>query len=160
VAAAQAEPLDAGREARLYVRGLVAPFEGTLLSVRPTEVRIATPDGEMRIAPAQVVRSEVLGNRGNARRGAVVGLGVGLGVGVAWVVGSTAACEPGPTGACGIPEDRGEELRLAIPAVAGAALGALVGSQVRSNRWVQGFFPQVGASADRSLGLAWRIPVA
>jgi len=157
-AAAQGEPLEPGRVARLFVRGLVAPLEGTLLAVGPEQVRIDSPDGELAVPREQVIRTEVLGSSGNTVRGAVIGLGVGLATGIVLIVQSKDECETSFDGTCGIPSNPNEVALLSIPALSGAALGALIGSQIRSSRWVPGFFP-VAAAPGPGLGMAWRVPL-
>ena len=158
-ASAQAEPLTAGRQARIYVGGLVAPLDGTLLSVGRTEIRIRTADGELVVAPQQVTRAEVLGSRGNTLRGGLIGLGAGLAVGVALVIESGRSCRPTATVPCGLPDDRNEEWLLVLPSVVGAGVGALVGSRVRSSRWVPGFLPEAGLPAPGRFGFSWSLPL-
>jgi hypothetical protein len=140
------------------VRGLVAPLEGTLLAVGPEQVRIDSPDGELAVPREQVTRAEVLGSSGNTVRGGVIGLGVGLATGIVLLVQSTDECEPSFDNTCGIPPDPNEVALLSVPALAGAAVGALVGSQIRSARWVPAFFA-VAAPAGPALGMAWRLPL-
>ena len=140
------------------MRGLVAPLEGTLLSVGPEQIHIDSPDGELAVPREQVTRSEVLGSRGNALRGAAVGLGVGLATGIVLLIQSKDECEPSFDTPCGIPSDPNEVALLSLPALAGAGVGALIGSQIRSSRWVPGFFP-VAAAAGPGLGMAWRVPL-
>jgi hypothetical protein len=158
-AAAQAEPLAVGRQARLFVRGLVAPLEGTLLTVEPREIRIRTAGGEMAVAPDVLTRSEVLGRRGNTLRGGLIGLGAGLALGVALVIESRDSCRPTATSPCGLPRDRSEEWLLAVPALGGVAVGALVGSRIRSSRWVPGFLPDWLPGTPGQLGFSWRLPL-
>lgn len=98
---AQAEPLEPGREVRLFVRGVAAPFEGTLTSATPEALEVTLLDGSsFTIAPAQLELSQVLTTRRNVLRGAIVGGGVGLGVGVAWVITDDEIASPsgGPGG--------------------------------------------------------------
>ncbi len=155
---AQGEPLREGRTARLHVRGLVAPVEGTVVAVEPDGVRIATNQGELRLGMAQIERPEVLGSRGNTRRGAVIGFGVGLAVGVILVVQAKDDCVPQALQVCGPEGDRFQERRLAIPPVVGAALGAVIGSRIRTPTWVPAFIPLVDRPDGLALGLAWRLP--
>jgi len=155
---AQGEPLAPGRMARLFVRGLVAPLEGTLVEVGPERTRIDTPDGVLAVSNTQVERSEVLGSRANTLRGAVIGLGVGLGVGVGLVIHSKDDCQPTVQEPCTVPGEGNEEWRLAIPGLAGAAVGALVGSQIRTSAWVPGFYPG-GAVGSPGVGMVWRVPL-
>ncbi|HUF76332.1 MAG TPA: hypothetical protein VMM35_08640 [Longimicrobiales bacterium] len=156
--AAQGEPLAVGSEARLYVRGLIAPLEGTLLSLDTAQIRIRTVEGDLGVAPELVTRSEVRGSRGNALRGGLIGLGAGVATGVALVIASRTTCDPTPVTPCGVPDDRSEEWLLVAPALAGAGAGALIGSLFRSGRWVPAFIPAIPPSSGRGVGLSWRLP--
>jgi hypothetical protein len=152
---AQAEPLETGREVRLFVRGVAGSFEGVLTGVRADAVTLVLRDGSFfTLQTRQVERSEVLGMRRNTTRGALVGLGVGLGVGIALAVTSRDACD----GFCADPGDHFDEWQLVWPALAGAAGGALVGRLIRTPRWVPGFLP--GSTPDGGgVALRWSLPV-
>jgi hypothetical protein len=155
---AQTEALAPGREVRLFVRGVIAPFEGTLTSARPDALTLTLLDGsEFTISPAQLQRSEVLSSRTNARWGAMAGGGIGLGIGVFLVIQARNDCDRDAYGVCDEFGTHFDEWRLVIPSVAGIAAGALVGHFIRSPTWVPGFVS--GASDGAGLGLAWAIPV-
>ncbi len=154
---AQAEPLEPGREVRLYVRGVAAIFEGTLTALSADALAITLRDGNsFTFSPEQLERSQVRATRPNALRGALVGTGVGLGVGVALVISlRDDPCAGGGGGelgftVCGAPFDG---FKLVAPAVAGFFAGGLVGGFIRTPRWVPGFLPTAaGAPGDFAFG--------
>lgn len=154
---AQEEPLTAGREVRLYVRGVIRPFEGVLEEVGPNDLTLSTPDGSvLTIGREQIERSEVRGTRKNTWLGVGVGAGVGLGVGVWRVVKHRNDCGAGVGGFC----DHGNDpWRLAIPTVAGAGVGALVGSLIHTETWLPGYLPTVTGGGPAGLALAWTVPL-
>src|SRR5690606_18371686 len=138
-------------EARLYVRGSAEVFEGTLTSVSDASVAIARLDGAtFTFQTEQLERAEVRASRPNTLRGGIVGGGAGLVVGFVLL----------------LTEDRaGRELgegfdpwKLVLPPVGGAALGALVGRFVRTQRWAPAFVPLAGG-ASGDFALAWSISV-
>jgi len=154
---AQAEPLAAGREVRLYVRGVIRPFEGELQQVGAGDLALVTPDGSvLTIGLEQIERSEVRGTRKNTWLGAGVGAAFGLGVGIWRVVehrndcgiGSATFCDPGK-----------DPLRLAIPTVVGASAGALVGFFIHTDTWLAGYVPTLAGGGPAGMALAWTIPL-
>jgi hypothetical protein len=156
---AQAEPLAPGREVRLFVRGVAGSFDGRLTGLTPSALTLVQRDGSVfTLDPRQIDRAEVLGSRPNTRRGAVVGLGVGIGVGVWLAITSSPECQES-LGLCDNPGDRFNEWHLVIPAIAGAAAGAVVGRFVESPSWVPGFLPSV-PSAGGGFALLWTVSAA
>jgi hypothetical protein len=158
-ARAQTEPLAPGREARLFVRGAADVLEGTLTSLSPEALEIVLLDGSTFTVPAgQIERAEVLANRRNTVRGAIVGGGAGLGAGVVLVV--TKGADDAEAVSGGAPDDAfGDELqawKLIVPAVAGAAVGAFVGYSLRTPRWAPAFVP---ARSGGDFALAWTVAV-
>jgi hypothetical protein len=133
------------------VRGVAQIFEGTLTAVSPEALAITLRNGnDFTISPSQLERSEVLGSRRNTLRGAIVGGGVGLGTGVVLLVSN----DPPPAQATAPPGDRfGESFdawKLIVPPIAGTIVGAFVGYNIRTPRWVPGFLP--AASGDVAFG--------
>jgi hypothetical protein len=157
---AQAEALAPGRDVHLYVRGVIAPFEGTLTAVEPDGLTLTLLDGSVfTISPEQLHRSEVLGARRNLRRGGLIGGALGLAVGVGMVVGSRNDC-PGQTlGYCDTFGSSFRAWHLIVPPLAGAASGALVGHFIRTPRWVPGVLPQPSANGEVGLAIAWSAPL-
>ena len=158
---AQARPLEAGSEVRLFVRGVISPFEGVLLSADSDELTLSTENvGVLTMSPAQVERSEVLGPQRNTLRGALIGGGVGLGLGVGLVIASRDDCNRSqdPIGFCDAVGDAVQTAALIYTPVLGAGLGALVGYFVTTGRWFPGFLP-VARQGDAALGLGWTVPV-
>ena len=157
---AQAEALAPGRDVQLFVRGVIAPFEGRLTAVEPDGLTLTLLDGSVfTIAPAQLQRSFVLGSRRNVRRGGVIGGALGLAVGVGMLVGSRNTCTGQPSGYCDTFGDAFHAWHLIVPPLAGAAAGGLVGYFVQTPRWVPGFLSQPSADGDVGLGLAWSVPL-
>jgi hypothetical protein len=157
---AQAEPLEPGREVRLYVRGVANTFEGTLTAVSPEALGITLRDGSsFTFSPAQLERSEVRTSRPNTLRGAIVGGGVGLGVGVALVVtddeGGTGQLTTTPNDEFGVSFDA---WKLIVPPIGGAIVGAFAGRQIRTPRWAPGFMP-AGAAAPGDFAFGWSVPL-
>jgi hypothetical protein len=153
---AQAEPLAPGREVRLFVRGVAGSFDGRLTGLTPNALTLVQRDGSVfTLNPAQVDRSQVLGTRTNARRGALMGLGVGAGAGVWLAIASRNECLE-TSGFCDDPGDHFNEWHLVLPAVAGAAAGALVGHFIETPTWVPGFLP--GAPSSDGFALSWTLP--
>jgi len=152
-AQAQTEPLAPGREARLTVRGAADVLEGTLTSVSPASLDIALLDGSSFTVPVdQLEQVEVLADRRNTLRGAVLGGGVGLGVGVALVVGDRNDTSPTNDDEFGTTFD---VWKLIVPPMAGALLGALAGRVIRTPRWAPAFVPD--AADDGDFALAWAV---
>lgn len=134
----QGAPLTRGQEVRIFVTGVAGAFEGRLLGVNAQSVTVQVQNGTAFTLPTpQIQRAEVLGSRTNLRRGAIIGAGVGVGTGVAWAV-----------------VDRFEEWRLIVPALAGAAAGALVGNSIDSPQWLPGLLPN---PADGDFAFGWRM---
>jgi len=157
---AQAEALAPGRDVQLFVRGVIAPFEGTLTAVEPDGLTLTLLDGSVfTISPAQLQRSEVLGSRRNVRRGGVIGGALGLAVGVGMVVGSRNSCAGQPSGYCDAFGSTFHAWHLIVPPLTGTAAGALVGHFIETPRWVPGFLPQPSADGDFGFGLAWSVPL-
>ena len=156
---AQEEALTPGREVHLFIRGVIAPFEGTLTAVEPDGLTLTLLDGSVfTISPSQLQRSEVLGSRRNVRRGSFMGGALGLGVGVGWVVASRNDCPGQPSGYCDSFGNSFHTGHLIMPPLVGAAAGALVGYFIETPRWVPSFVPQPSADGDVGLGLAWSVP--
>jgi hypothetical protein len=155
---AQAEPLEPGREVRLFVRGVAGPFEGLLTSATREALGITLRDGrDFTFTPSQLERTEVLSSRRNTLRGAILGGAVGLGVGVFLVV--TDEGSPDPTAPGGGFRTEFDGWKLVVPPIAGTALGAFFGSSVRTPRWVPGLLPAAGAaSGDVAFGWSIRLP--
>jgi hypothetical protein len=155
---AQAEPLETGRDARLFVSGVAAAFEGTLTSVSADALAITLRDGAaFTFQASQLERAEVLSSRRNTLRGAIVGLGVGLGTGVGLVVSSGGAGDGEPVSGGAPDEAFGDEFqawKLIVPAVAGAVVGAFVGYSIRTPRWAPAFVPGA-AGAPGDFALTW-----
>jgi hypothetical protein len=152
-------PLAAGKEARLYIRGVIRPLEGRLDSVGPEAVTIIASDGaQLTLSPAQLERSELLGSRANPVLGAAMGGAVGLGVGVWRVVKSRNDCEVTPASFCAGSGTRHEGWLMAVPAAIGAAAGALVGTLIRSSEWLPAYVPTVSSNGDAGVGLTWGLP--
>ena len=157
---AQADALAPGRDVQLFVRGVVAPFEGTLTAVEPDGLTLTLLDGSVfTISPAQLQRSEVLASRRNARRGGVMGGALGLVVGVGLLVTSRNDCPGQPSGYCDTFGDTFRASRLIVPPLVGTAAGGLVGHFIETPRWVPGVLPQPSADGDVGLGLAWSLPL-
>ncbi len=157
---AQAEVLTPGREAHLFVRGVISPFEGTLTAVEPDGLTLTLLDGSVfTISPAQIQRSEVLGSRRNVRRGSFMGGALGLGVGVGLLVTSKNDCPGQLSGYCDSFGNSFHAWRLVVPPFVGAAAGALVGYSIKTARWVPCVLPQPSADGDVGLGLAWSVPL-
>ncbi len=155
---AQAEALAPGREVRLFVRGVIAPFEGTLTAAEPDGLTVTLLDGSVfTISPAQLQRSEVLGSRRNVRRGSFMGGALGLGVGVGWVVASRNDCPGQASGYCDSFGNSFHTGHLIVPPFVGAAAGALVGYFIETPRWIPGLLSQPSADGDVGLGLAWSV---
>jgi hypothetical protein len=147
-----------GREVRLFVRGVIIPFEGTLTSVGPDALTLTLLDGsEFTISPSQLARSDVLGRQRNHVWGGLLGAGVGIGVGLALVIAERNDCARTTSGFCDQIGDRVNEWHLVVPPLAGAATGALVGYLIQTPRWVPGFLP---SSPDGGAGFAirWSLP--
>ena len=154
---AQGEPLTRGQEVRIFVTGVAGAFEGRLIGVNPQSVTVQLENGTaFTLQTPQIQRAEVLGSRTNVRRGAVIGGGVGLAAGVAWAIASRDDCLDAG-GFCADPGDHFEEWKLVVPALAGAAAGALVGHYIQSPSWVPGLVP--GPTAGGGVGVGWRLPV-
>lgn len=152
---AQGEPLTAGREVRLYVRGVIRPFEGVLQEVATDDLTIASADGSvLTIGRAQIERSEVRGTRANTWLGAGVGAAFGAGVGIWRVVKHRNDCGAGGGGFCDYSND---PWRLAIPTVAGAGVGALVGWRIRTATWLPGYLPTVAGGGPGGLAFSWSL---
>lgn len=159
-ACAQAEALAPGRDVHLFVRGVIAPFEGTLTAVEPDGLTLTLLDGSVfTISPAQLQRSEVLGSRRNVRRGSLMGGALGLGVGVGLVVKSRKDCPGQPSGYCDSFGNNFHAWHLLVPPLAGAAAGGLVGHFIQTPRWVPGVMPLPSVDGDVGLGLAWSVPL-
>jgi hypothetical protein len=138
------------------VRGVASIFEGTLTATSAEALAITLRDGsDFTISPAQLERSEVLGNRRNTLRGAIVGGGAGLATGIVLLVTDGPASGQSTLA----PDDRfGESFdawKLIVPPIAGAVAGTLVGHQIRTPDWFPGFLP--GAGGDVAFG--WSAPV-
>lgn len=154
------EPLTPGREVRILVRGVAGAFEGRLLGVNPQSVTVALQNGTaFTLQTGQILRSEVLSSRTNMRRGAMLGGGVGIGAGVAWTISSRDDCrDAAGYSLCDDPGDHFDEWKLAVPALVGAAAGALVGHHIESPTWVPGVLPSPSTDGTVGLGLTWRLP--
>jgi hypothetical protein len=156
---AQAEPLEAGREARLYVRGVAMVLEGTLTSVSSDALQIGLRDGSsFTVSPSQLERADVLASRRNTVKGTVVGLGIGLAVGVALVVTASGAERGIAVSGDAAFGDELEAWELIVPSVAGASVGAFVGYSIRTMRWAPAVVPG-GAGTPGDFTLAWTVVV-
>jgi hypothetical protein len=155
---AQAEPLEPGREVRLFVRGVANTFEGTLTAVSAESLSITLRDGSsFTFSPGQLERSEVRTSRPNTLLGAIVGGGAGLGVGVALVVtdddGGTGSPTTAPDDEFGASVDA---WKLIVPPIGGAILGAFAGRQIRTPRWAPGLLA-TGAAAPGDFAFGWSV---
>jgi hypothetical protein len=154
---AQAEPLAVGREVRLFVRGVIAPLEGRLLSISRDELTISMADGAVfAISPEQLQRTQVLGTRRNTARGLFLGAALGFGAGIAWIVRSD--CPRDASGFCEVG-DSFNEWALVVPPVLGAGAGALAGYLIRTPRWAPGLLPQQSAAGGLAARLTWAVPI-
>ncbi|MEQ1856506.1 MAG: hypothetical protein ABL963_08550 [Longimicrobiales bacterium] len=159
VAYAQAEPLTSGREVRVFARGVAGSFDGILVSVTPNAITLRQRDGSIfTLQATQIQRAEVLGSRTNARRGGVIGGALGLAAGVGLAISSRGDCRDSG-GFCDDPGDHFNEWHLVVPAVAGAAAGALVGHFLHSPRWVPGVFVGATTAGGADFGFAWSLQV-
>ncbi|MGE0158820.1 MAG: hypothetical protein AB7T31_05360 [Gemmatimonadales bacterium] len=140
------------------MRGVASTFEGTLTSVAADALSITLRDGRsFTFQASQLERAEVLASRRNTRKGAVVGGFVGLGVGVGLVASD--GIDPRAVDGDGDELGRGfDPWKLIVPPIAGAAVGALVGSRFRTPRWAPAVLPDGTRPADFALG--WIVPVA
>ena len=157
---AQAEPLEPGREVRLFVRGVANTFEGTLTAVSAEALAITLRDGSsFTFSPGQLERSQVLSSRHNAVRGSIVGVGVGLAVGVFLVVTDEQLGTAQPATASGNEFGASfETWKLIVPPIGGAILGAFAGRLIRTPRWAPGFLPTAaGTPGDFAFG--WSVPL-
>jgi hypothetical protein len=159
-ALAQAEPLTPGREVRLYMQGVIAPFEGTLTANAPDALTVTLLDGsEFTLSPEQLQRAEVLGTRRNVVRGAMAGGVLGIVAGVWLVVEARDDCSRDLSGFCNAFGDSINEWHLVAPPLAGATAGALVGYFIRTPRWVPGLLPLASLNGRVGLAATWTVPL-
>ena len=158
-ALAQAEPLTPGREVRLYMQGVIAPFEGTLTASSAEALTLTLLDGsEFTLSPEQLQRAEVLGTRRNVVRGAMAGGVLGIVAGVWLVVESRDDCNRDVSGFCNAFGESINEWRLVAPPVVGAASGALIGYFIKTPRWVPGLLPLASLNGRVGLAVTWAVP--
>jgi hypothetical protein len=146
---------------RLVVEDSV--LQGLVTTIRPSEWDLRLPDGKSQvITTSSILSAEVLTRHRRTGRGAVIGGIVGAGVGAfLWLlVTDDDACDDGNTEVCDIffdPVFDHVGKWLAIYSTGGGILlGAVIGSQVRSNRWVPAEIP--GSTSGRlELGLSLRL---
>jgi hypothetical protein len=120
-----------GTRVRLTAPG--ATVEGTLVGADPTwlHVRRSEKAPIERVHRASVTRVEVLrGRRSAARKGALVGFGVAAATGVGLYVSVS-----GPSGSDTPRSAGGFLVSAAVPGVAGAAIGALLGLAASRDDW-------------------------
>lgn len=148
------ERLFTGQTVRLTLRGDTARVTGVLSSLTPTAWSVTSGRGQVtRVLPADIAGAELLVSRRNTVRGVLIGGGVGLLGGLLMVAMADDNCDQDSTGLCDAFVDAGFKTPvLILTPVAGAALGALVGTLISSSRWV----PAIGPSdLGGALSLRW-----
>ena len=161
MASAQSQALSTGKSVRLFIPGEPAPMEGILFSVTPSVWTLSTPDGELRrFASRDVASAEVWATRRNTLRGALIGGGLGLAAGMLMTVGVKSVCLEA-SDVCHALEDKfySETWARYYTPVLAVGVGALIGTLVKTGRWVPGLEPEVSKGGS-AIALSWRLPVA
>lgn len=127
---------------------------GTLVSTTPAEWAVTREGGELtRVPRNEVVRVDVRVSRRNTVRGALIGGGIGLVIGVFAAVAAGDDCDGA---VCDELAGLAQAQLLLYTPVAGALAGAVVGSVIRSHRWV----PVVEPGRDGGRWeVRWRVPL-
>lgn len=152
------QPLAPGSTVRLTLHGEASPVTGVLSSLSSAVWTVSSEDGQVtQVAPADLASAELLVARRNTVRGGLIGGGVGLVGGLLLAATADDECGRDSTGLCDEIVDAGVKTPALIwTPVAGAALGALVGSLVTSSRWVPAL---VSSDVHGANALLWSIPL-
>jgi len=155
--AAQQTPVDVGSIVRLTLDGGRPPVMGRLSSLNAGALLVTQPDGEATsVAQGEILQAEVLMRRRNTLRGALIGGGAGLVAGLLMVATADDPCSQDRSAFCDDFLGWIDTFVLIWTPVTGAALGALVGTLVVSERWAPAFLP---GRADGSVALRWTFPL-
>ncbi|MEO7502082.1 MAG: hypothetical protein ABIW94_05560 [Gemmatimonadaceae bacterium] len=153
---AQPEAPSVGTTVRLIMRGEASPVEGILASTTSTAWTLLFPNGSVSaFALGEVATAKARVTRRNTLRGALIGGGIGLVAGVAFVVGAEDDCNKDPTGFCDALISIVDKAVLFYAPVLGAGGGALIGTLVKTRRWVPVFVPHTSQGAS-VIGISWR----
>jgi len=148
-------PARTGSTVRLTLAGGQVPLTGRLSSVDAEALTVTQPDGvSTRVAPGEILQAEVLMRRRNTLRGTFIGGGVGLVGGLLIVSTDDDPCSRDQTGLCDALTGWTDSFVLVLAPVAGAALGALVGTMIVSERWVPALLP---GRVEGSVALRWTL---
>ena len=81
-----------------------------------------------------------------------------MGLGVVIVVGAEDDCDSDATGICDALVQTVESAVVVYSSLLGAGIGALIGTLVKTGRWVPGFVPQTSQEGNPGLSLTWSLP--
>jgi hypothetical protein len=145
----------AGSLVRLGLHDEPVPIEGVVSGMGPEAWEVTIPSGATRrVALSEVMSAQVQVTRRHTLRGTLIGGAVGLGGGLLLVATSDDDCDRDVTGICDAFVVVAETAALVWAPVAGAAVGALVGTLVTSRRWVPALVPGGSRGA---VGLSWSL---
>ena len=156
---AQAVPAGVGSTVRISLQGESEPIQGTIVSQSNGAWTVADVSGERTtFAADDVAKAEVRRSRNHWLTGALVGGGAGLILGLA-VASEDDNCDEDFTGLCDAVVGSTKTATVIWLPIVGAGAGALVGSLIRTPRWVPAVLPRGPNLATSSLALSWRIPL-
>ena len=161
--AAQQRTVAETQTVRLKLQNGEPAFRAVITTLRPGQWTVQLADFSQRdVLTDSILSVEVLEMHRRTGRGALIGGAAGAAIGIAvWVATEDAECDDAGELCDAIAEDVFDHIRPAFAVLStgtGILAGALIGSLVKSERWVPASMPGTGSPRDgASLGI--RLPV-